>query len=106
MGGLVAVYAALRLQSSCSGLVLNSPLINVEWNAVMRVQASMAGLLARIAPMAKIVPAAKPEDMSQDPLVVITALPWAMHVAYTLKQTAYSRVSHPRMVNNSGEIHS
>eukprot|EP00951_Prasinocladus_malaysianus_P009126 scaffold66564_cov53-Prasinocladus_malaysianus.AAC.1 len=74
MGGLVALHAALAAQDKWSGVILNSPLINVEWNTVMRLQASVAGVLAWAVPRSKLVPAVRPEDMSQDPAVVRLSL--------------------------------
>mmetsp|Transcript_16217 Transcript_16217/g.45203 ORF Transcript_16217/g.45203 Transcript_16217/m.45203 type:complete len:298 (-) Transcript_16217:1676-2569(-) len=91
MGGLVAASASLLYKGPCHGLLLNSPLINVEWNMVMRIQASMAGLLARMAPRAKIVPAAKPVDMSQDPEVVKAILKDPLNVHGDIRvKTSYT----------------
>jgi acylglycerol lipase len=70
MGGLVAAYSALRNQSQWAGLILNSPLINIEWTFVLRLQAKLAAVLAWAVGRAKIVPAVRVEDMSQDPEVV------------------------------------
>ncbi len=49
---------------------MHSPALDVEWTPVLRVQAQMGGLLARLVPHARLVPAVRPEDMSQDPEVV------------------------------------
>lgn len=67
LGGLVASYVVLAKPDAFAGLVMQSPAINVEWNPVLRVQAMLGNLLALLVPRAKLVPAVRPEDMSQDP---------------------------------------
>mmetsp|Transcript_26138 Transcript_26138/g.65938 ORF Transcript_26138/g.65938 Transcript_26138/m.65938 type:complete len:185 (-) Transcript_26138:464-1018(-) len=70
MGGLVCSYAALRNQSMWRGLVLNSPLMGVEGGLILRMQMKVGAVLAALAPHAKLVPAAQPSTLSQDPEVV------------------------------------
>ncbi|GFR39898.1 hypothetical protein Agub_g403 [Astrephomene gubernaculifera] len=70
MGGLVAALLCLRRQQQVAGLLLHSPLVDIEWTPVLRVQAMVGGLLATLVPRARLVPAVRPEDMSQDPRVV------------------------------------
>ncbi|GFR39691.1 hypothetical protein Agub_g166 [Astrephomene gubernaculifera] len=70
LGGLVASYVAARQGEQVAGLVMQSPAIDVEWTPVLRFQAMLGNLLAALLPRAKLVPAVRPEDMSQDPRVV------------------------------------
>uniref|UniRef100_A0A7S0WRQ0 Serine aminopeptidase S33 domain-containing protein n=1 Tax=Chlamydomonas leiostraca TaxID=1034604 RepID=A0A7S0WRQ0_9CHLO len=70
MGGLVAAHAVLRQPGQWAGLVLHSAALDVEWTPVLRAQAPVSGLLSRVIPRARIVPAVRPEDMSQDAGVV------------------------------------
>ncbi|KAG1680800.1 hypothetical protein FOA52_008133 [Chlamydomonas sp. UWO 241] len=70
MGGLVAAHVALQSQERFAGLLLHSPALDVEWTPMLRIQAQMGGLLAALAPHGRLVPAVRPEDMSQDPEVV------------------------------------
>ncbi|KAG2493417.1 hypothetical protein HYH03_008542 [Edaphochlamys debaryana] len=70
MGGLVAVLAALRRQQGLAGVMLHSPALDVEWTTVLRIQAALGSVLASLIPRARVVPAVRPEDMSQDPAVV------------------------------------
>lgn len=74
MGGLVAAHVAAQQEGLWAGLILNSPLINVEWNLVMQLQSKVAGFLSWAAPRAKMVPAVNVKDMSQDPAVVSNPL--------------------------------
>lgn len=70
MGGLVAAHAALQRPDGWSGILLHSPALDVEWTTVLRVQANVGDLLSRLVPAARLIPAVRPEDMSQDPVVV------------------------------------
>ncbi|GIL65895.1 hypothetical protein Vafri_19531, partial [Volvox africanus] len=70
LGGLIASYVVLERPDSFAGLIMQSPAIDVEWTPVLKVQAALGNLLAAIVPRAKLVPAVRPEDMSQDPAVV------------------------------------
>ncbi|EFJ44964.1 hypothetical protein VOLCADRAFT_106192 [Volvox carteri f. nagariensis] len=70
LGGLVASYAALERPEAFKGLILQSPAVDVEWTPVLRIQAALGNILAALLPRAKLVPAVRPEDMSQDPDVV------------------------------------
>ncbi|KAG2444677.1 hypothetical protein HXX76_001421 [Chlamydomonas incerta] len=74
MGGLVAALMALRRQEQLAGVMLHSPALDVEWNPMLRVQAAVGGLMSALIPHAKLVPAVRPEDMSQDPAVVASYL--------------------------------
>jgi acylglycerol lipase len=47
-------------------LVLTAASIDVKWNAILRAQAAMGALLAKSAPRARLVPAVRLEDMSDD----------------------------------------
>ncbi|KXZ45342.1 hypothetical protein GPECTOR_56g439 [Gonium pectorale] len=70
MGGLVTALLCLKRQDEVAGLMLHSPALDVEWTPLLRVQAMVGGLLATLVPHARVVPAVRPEDMSQDPKVV------------------------------------
>ncbi|GAX72846.1 hypothetical protein CEUSTIGMA_g301.t1 [Chlamydomonas eustigma] len=72
MGGLVAAHAALSPPPhfQWAGLLLHSPALDVEWNAMLRIQAQLGSVMSTLIPKARIVPAVRPEDMSQDPSVV------------------------------------
>jgi acylglycerol lipase len=48
------------------GLLLSSAALDVEWTPILRVQAMLGGLLSSLFPTARIVPAVRPEDMSDD----------------------------------------
>lgn len=69
-GGLVAATVAANDARAnarlIDGLVLTAASIDVKWNAVLRAQAAMGALLARGAPRARLVPAVRLEDMSND----------------------------------------
>lgn len=70
-GGLVAATVAandaISGEGSIDGLILTAASIDVKWNAILRAQAAMGALLARGAPKARLVPAVRLEDMSNDP---------------------------------------
>ncbi|GIL91124.1 hypothetical protein Vretimale_9569 [Volvox reticuliferus] len=70
LGGLIASYVVLARPDSFAGLIMQSPAIDVEWTPVLKIQAALGSLMAAIVPRAKLVPAVRPEDMSQDPAVV------------------------------------
>jgi len=70
MGGLVAATAVLRSQEIWAGMILHSAALDVEWTMILRAQAPVSGLLAKLIPYARIVPAVRPEDMSPDAEVV------------------------------------
>lgn len=90
MGGLVATLAAAAwcgggggganqlpplpptqaARPPLAGLVLSSAAVDVEWTPVLRLQAPLGGLLAAVAPRARLVPAVRPQDMSSDPATV------------------------------------
>ena len=70
LGGLVAVHLLVRRQAVCSGLVLQSAAIDVEWTPVLKFQAVIGDCIAGCCPFSKIVPAVRPEDMSEDPQLV------------------------------------
>jgi acylglycerol lipase len=59
----------LRSQSTFHGLLIVSPALDVEWTPVLRVQAAIGGLLSSLLPKAKLVPAVKVCDLSQDQAV-------------------------------------
>lgn len=69
LGGLIAGWVALRLQPSLAGLLLFSPGLGVEWTPLLRVQAAFGSLLAALVPRARIVPAVRVEDLSEDEAV-------------------------------------
>ncbi|KAK9862242.1 hypothetical protein WJX84_007942 [Apatococcus fuscideae] len=66
MGGLVALHVALADQSHWRGILLCSAAVDIEWTSLLRVQAQLGGLLSRLIPRSRIVPAVRPEDMSTD----------------------------------------
>ncbi|KXZ55182.1 hypothetical protein GPECTOR_3g328 [Gonium pectorale] len=68
LGGLVASYVVLAQPQLFAGLILQSPALDVEWTPVL--VAMVGNLLSALVPGAKLVPAVRPEDMSQDPAVV------------------------------------
>ncbi|KAG2448537.1 hypothetical protein HYH02_006428 [Chlamydomonas schloesseri] len=70
LGGLVASHMVLRRPDAFAGLLMQSPAIDVEWTPVLRFQAAVGNVLAAMVPRAHLVPAVRPEDMSQDPAVV------------------------------------
>ena len=73
MGGLVASHLAASPSSTAfnvKGLVLHSPALDVEWTLILRAQAPIGNLMARLMPKLRAVPAVRPEDLSPDPAVV------------------------------------
>lgn len=85
LGGLVAALTAVNLEqkkkdetttsastppllpsTTFQGLLLSSAALDVEWTPVLRVQAMFGGLLSSLFPTARLVPAVRPEDMSDD----------------------------------------
>jgi len=52
------------------GLVLMSAAMDVEWTAVLHVQAALGGVLSCLLPNAQLVPAVAVADLSRDPAVV------------------------------------
>ena len=44
--------------------------IDVEWTPMLKLSAAVGDVLAKLFPRAKLVPAIRPEDISQDPAVV------------------------------------
>jgi len=90
MGGLVATLAAASWlgggggapgppplpppppppRPALAGLVLSSAAVDVEWTPILRIQAPLGGLLASLAPRARLIPAVRPEDMSADAATV------------------------------------
>lgn len=65
LGGMVALYVALRDQRKWAGLVLFSPLVDENWSATLRLQATAARLVARVAPGAPLAPV-RPHELSRD----------------------------------------
>ncbi|KAL4437215.1 hypothetical protein ABPG75_004354 [Micractinium tetrahymenae] len=70
LGGLVAALACHRDQTRWAGLMVCSPAMDVEMGLVLKIQAALGGLLAAIAPRARMVPAVDPKDMNPDPKCV------------------------------------
>ncbi|KXZ55183.1 hypothetical protein GPECTOR_3g329 [Gonium pectorale] len=70
LGGLMAAYVVLEQQQQFKGLIMLAPALDVEWTPLLRVQAAVGNLVAALLPRVKLVPAVRPEDMSQDPAVV------------------------------------
>ncbi|KAL6751088.1 alpha/beta-hydrolase [Haematococcus lacustris] len=70
LGGLVSCMASARNPGIFSGIALHSAAIDVEWTLTLKCQAPLGNCLAGCVPFAKIVPAVRPADMSQDPQVV------------------------------------
>ena len=71
LGGLIASTAATRFAETTqiAGLVLASPAMDVEKGPILKVQAALAPALAAAMPWARLVPAVRTEDMSEDPAV-------------------------------------
>jgi acylglycerol lipase len=69
LGALIAASAVAREQSSFRGLLLFSALLDVEMTPILRVQNALGGPLSALLPWARIVPAVRLEDMSEDPEV-------------------------------------
>ena len=70
LGGLIAVHLLVRRQKDFAGLVLQSAAIDVEWTPILKCQAFIGDCIASCCPFSKIVPAVRPDDMSEDPKVV------------------------------------
>jgi len=77
LGGLVAALTAVNLEqkkeddtittaTTFQGLLLSSAALDVEWTPILRVQAMFGGFFSSLFPTARIVPAVRPEDMSDD----------------------------------------
>lgn len=64
MGSLASIHAVLRDQAAWEGLILGTATVDVEWNWLLKLQASIGSLLAMLIPRAEIVPA---------PAAVVTA---------------------------------
>ena len=67
LGGLVAAFTCLRGQTNWSGMLLCSPLLDVEWTTVLRVQAVFSSMLAATVPNLKIVPKVVASHVNKDP---------------------------------------
>lgn len=80
MGGLIALLSVLGVATTpgatppplptLAGLILSSAAVDVEWTPLLRIQAPLGGLLAALAPRARIVPAVDPSMLSPDPACV------------------------------------
>ena len=70
LGGLVAVHLLSRRQKDFAGLVLQSAAIDVEWTPMLKCQAAIGDCIASLCPFSKIVPAVRPQDMSEDTKLV------------------------------------
>jgi acylglycerol lipase len=67
LGGLVAAFTCLHNQEMWSGLLLCSPLLDVEWTPVLRLQAAFSSVLAMAGPRLKIVPKVVAAHVNKDP---------------------------------------
>lgn len=67
LGGLVASCTCLRDQSLWHGLLLGSPLLDVEWTLTLRLQAAFSAVLAATVPKLKLVPKVVAAHMNRDP---------------------------------------
>ena len=67
LGGLVAAFACLKDQARYSGLLLCSPLLDVEWTPMLRVQAVFSSVLAATVPNLRIVPKVVAAHVNKDP---------------------------------------
>ncbi len=67
LGGLVAAFTCLRSQEMWSGMLLCSPLLDVEWTPVLRLQAAFSSVLASAVPRLKIVPKVVAAHVNRDP---------------------------------------
>ena len=67
LGGLVAAFTCLRSQEMWGGLLLCSPLLDVEWTPVLRLQAALSSVLAATVPKLKIVPKVVAAHVNKDP---------------------------------------
>ena len=80
LGGLVALHAAMGTYTTpgaptpplppLAGLLLSSAAIDVDWTPILRAQAPIGGLLARLAPRARLVPGVPIDCLSPDPALV------------------------------------
>lgn len=78
MGGLVALHAALGTLATdaapplppLTGLLLSSAAIDVDWTLTLRLQAPIGGLLAALAPRARLVPGVPLDCLSPDPALI------------------------------------
>ena len=71
LGGLIAVNLAIQRQKDfAGGLVLSSAGLDIEWTPLLRCQAVVGNCIAGCCPFSKIVPAVRPQDMSEDPELV------------------------------------
>lgn len=67
LGGLIAAFTCLGSQPTWSGLLLCSPLLDVEWTPMLRFQAVFSNVLAATIPKLKIVPKVVPAHVNKDP---------------------------------------
>lgn len=67
LGGLVASRACLVHQSQWNGLLLSSPLLDVEWTMTLRIQAAFSSMLAATVPKLRMVPKVVAAHMNRDP---------------------------------------
>lgn len=67
LGGLVAARACLRNQSGWNGLLLSSPLLDVEWTMTLRIQAALSSVLSATVPKLRMVPKVVAAHMNRDP---------------------------------------
>jgi acylglycerol lipase len=70
LGGLIAAFSCLKTQEYWSGLLLCSPLLDVEWTPVLRFQALFSSVLAATMPKLRIVPKVVPSHVNKDPVRV------------------------------------
>jgi len=90
-GGLIAAtVCANDREGVIDGLVLTAASIDVRWTAVLRAQAAMGRALAACAPKARLVPAVRLEDMSDDAATVesYASDPW-VQIGPVRCKTAY-----------------
>lgn len=67
LGGLVASRACIQDQSQWNGLLLSSPLLDVEWTLMLRIQAAFSSVLAATVPKLRMVPKVVAKHMNRDP---------------------------------------
>lgn len=70
VGGLTATLSVLRRMELFNGLCIHSAAINVEMTPAMKAMVPESAVLSVLLPNARIVPAVRAEDMSQDPEVI------------------------------------
>ncbi|KAG1664544.1 hypothetical protein FOA52_013011 [Chlamydomonas sp. UWO 241] len=70
-GGLISAWLVLRpgQQARWAGLLLHSPVLDVQWNVSLTIQSYIGRLLGWLMPRARVVAAVKVEDISPDPAV-------------------------------------